>query len=116
MRLNRLLPGVFWFWLANVLLFEVLFKQRLRIAGSAARATWFSVINLFMISGVLDADVGAVFRFAGHASVCIDRRRRRSAPSQALVVRLAVSALGLDGMLIIAAGGFLAVIVLRCIC
>src|SRR5580693_5952790 len=50
-RLARLLPGVFWFWLLNVLLFQLLFQlapQNRTVA--AAYYIWFSVVNLFMIS------------------------------------------------------------------
>ena len=50
-RLNRLLPGVFWFWLVNVVLFQMLFKlapENRWIGG--AYYVWFSVVNLFMIS------------------------------------------------------------------
>jgi AAA family ATP:ADP antiporter len=50
-RLTRLLPGVFGFWLLNVLLFELMFRlapQNLWVA--AAYYVWFSVANLFMIS------------------------------------------------------------------
>ena len=50
-RLNRLLPGVFWFWVLNVLLFQVLFKlapDNRWIGG--AYYVWFSAVNLFMIS------------------------------------------------------------------
>ena len=51
LKLTRLLPGVFWFWLFNVVLFEVLFRlaPENRWIG-AAYYVWFSVVNLFMIS------------------------------------------------------------------
>src|SRR6202790_4301745 len=51
LKLTRLLPGVFWFWLFNVLLFQLLFAlapQNVWVA--AAYYVWFSVANLFMIS------------------------------------------------------------------
>ena len=50
-RLTRLLPGVFWFWLGNLALFEVLFRlapDNRWVGGSYY--VWFSVTNLFMIS------------------------------------------------------------------
>jgi AAA family ATP:ADP antiporter len=113
-RLNRLLPGVFWFWLANVLLFQVLFKiapENRWIGG--AYYVWFSVINLFMISvfWTLMSDLFAASQ-ATRLFAFIAAGGSLGAIAGPLVVRLAVQALGLDGLLIIAAGGFLAVIVL----
>jgi AAA family ATP:ADP antiporter len=113
-RLNRLLPGVFWFWLANVLLFQVLFKiapENRWIGG--AYYVWFSVINLFMISvfWTLMSDVFSASQ-ATRLFALIAAGGSVGAIVGPLVVRLAVRALGLDGMLIIAAGGFLAVIAL----
>jgi AAA family ATP:ADP antiporter len=113
-RLNRLLPGVFWFWLANVLLFQVLFKiapENRWIGG--AYYIWFSVINLFMISvfWTLMAELFSASQ-ATRLFALIAAGGSVGAIAGPLVVRLAVHALGLDGMLIIAAGGFLAVIAL----
>jgi AAA family ATP:ADP antiporter len=49
--LRRLLPGVFWFWLANVLLFVALMRAQPDSYGvDLAYFVWFSVFNLFMIS------------------------------------------------------------------
>jgi AAA family ATP:ADP antiporter len=113
-RLNRLLPGVFWFWLANVLLFQVLFKTAPgnRWIGGAYYV-WFSVINLFMIS-VFWTLMSELFSAAQATRLfaLIAAGGSVGAIAGPLVVRLAVHALGLDGMLTIAAGGFLAVIVL----
>ena len=113
-RLNRLLPGVFWFWLVNVLLFQVLFKiapENRWIGG--AYYVWFSVINLFMISvfWTLMSDLFAPAQ-ATRLFALIAAGGSVGAIAGPLVVRLAVHALGLDGLLIVAAGGFLAVIVL----
>jgi len=50
-RLTQWLPGVFGFWLSNVLLFFVLFRSAPDnpwVAG--AFFIWFSVVNLYMIS------------------------------------------------------------------
>jgi AAA family ATP:ADP antiporter len=112
-RLNRLLPGVFWFWLANVLLFQVLFKmapENLWIGG--AYYVWFSVINLFMISvfWTLMSDLFSASQ-ATRLFAFIAAGGSVGAIAGPLVVRLGVHALGLDGMLIIAAVGFMAVIV-----
>jgi AAA family ATP:ADP antiporter len=113
-RLNRLLPGVFWFWLANVLLFQVLFKaapENRWIGG--AYYVWFSVTNLFMISvfWTLMSDLFSASQ-ATRLFALIAAGGSVGAIAGPLVVRLAVHALGLDGMLIVAAGGFLAVIAL----
>jgi AAA family ATP:ADP antiporter len=113
-RLNRLLPGVFWFWLANVLLFRVLFKTapENRWVGGAYYV-WFSVTNLFMIS-VFWTLMSELFSAAQATRLfaLIAAGGSVGAIAGPLVVRLAVHALGLDGMLIVAAGGFLAVIAL----
>ena len=106
-RLNRLLPGVFWFWLANVLLFQVLFKmapENRWIGG--AYYVWFSVVNLFMISvfWTLMSDVFSASQ-ATRLFALIAAGGSVGAIVGPLVVRLAVKALGLDGMLIVAAGG-----------
>ncbi|HEY6456583.1 MAG TPA: MFS transporter [Steroidobacteraceae bacterium] len=113
-RLNRLLPGVFWFWLANVLLFQVLFEiapENRWIGG--AYYVWFSVINLFMISvfWTLMSDLFSASQ-ATRLFGLIAAGGSVGAIAGPLVVRLAVNALGLDGMLVVAAGGFAAVIVL----
>ncbi len=113
-RLNRLLPGVFWFWLLNVLLFEVLFKLAPdnRWVG-ASYYVWFSAVNLFMISvfWTLMADIFS----AGQATrlfALIAAGGSVGAIAGPLAIRFAVRALGLDGLLLVAVGGFLAVIAL----
>jgi ATP:ADP antiporter, AAA family len=113
-RLNRLLPGVFWFWLFNVLLFQVLFKLEPHngwIGG--AYYVWFSVVNLFMIS-VFWTLVSDVFSAAQATRLYgfIAAGGSIGAITGPLIVRLAVHATGLAGLLIIAAAGFVAVIVL----
>jgi AAA family ATP:ADP antiporter len=113
-RLNRLLPGVFWFWLLNVLLFQVLFKlapDNRWIGGSYY--VWFSVVNLFMIS-VFWALMSDTFS-SGQATrlfALIAAGGSLGAIAGPVVVRLAVRLLGLDGLLLVAAAGFLAVIAL----
>lgn len=113
-RLNRLLPGVFWFWLLNVLLFEFLFITAPGNAWiGAAYYVWFSVMNLFMISvfWTLMSDLFAASQATRFFSL-IAAGGTTGAIAGPLVVRLAVHALGLNGMLWIAAGGFVAVIIL----
>ncbi len=113
-RLQRLLPGVFWFWMLNVLLFQVLFRlapDNRWIGGSYY--VWFSTVNLFMISvfWTLMSDLFA----AGQATrlfALIAAGGSLGAIAGPVVTRFAVPALGLGGLLLIAAIGFLAVIVL----
>ncbi len=113
-RLNRLLPGVFWFWLLNVLLFEVLFKlfpDNRWIGG--AYYVWFSVVNLFMISvfWTLVSDVFTADQ-ATRLFGLIAAGGSIGAIAGPLIIRLLVRAIGLNGMLSIAAAGFILVIVL----
>ncbi len=112
--LQRLLPGVFWFWLLNILLLDALLEiapaSRLVAAGYYV---WFSVVNLFMIS---------VF-WSLMADLFLPEQSSRLFPLVAaggsigaiagpLVTRFAVQAIGLGGLLLLAAGGFLVVIAL----
>jgi AAA family ATP:ADP antiporter len=112
--LTRLIPGVFWFWLCNLALFEVLFRlapENRWIGGSYY--VWFSVANLFMISVfwslMVDvfspAQATRLFAYiaAGGAlgSIC-----------GPLLTRLFVSRLGISGMLLLAALGFVVFIAL----
>ncbi len=112
--LKRLLPGVFWFWLLNVLLFEALFRmapQSRLLAG--AYFVWFSVVNLFMISVFwsLMVDLFSA-RQATRLFALIAAGGSIGAIAGPIVTRLAVHAVGLGGLLTIAAAGFLTVIAL----
>jgi AAA family ATP:ADP antiporter len=111
-RLNRLLPGVFWFWLANVLLFQALFKMAPdnRWIGGAYYV-WFSTVNLFMISvfWTLMTDIFAASQ-ATRVFALIAAGGTLGAIAGPLLIRFAVRATGLGGLLLIAAAGFLAVI------
>lgn len=113
-RLARLLPGVFWFWLANVLLFALLLHAApdSRWVG-AAYYVWFSVVNLFMISVFWSLMVD-VFS-AGQATrlfALIAAGGELGAIAGPLLTRALVGRLGLAGLLLVAAAGFLLVIVL----
>ena len=113
-RLNRLLPGVFWFWVLNVLLFQALFKlapDNRWIGGSYY--VWFSAVNLFMISvfWTLMVDLFCASQ-ATRLFALIAAGGSLGAIAGPLVTRFAVRATGLDGLLLIAAGGFVAVIAL----
>jgi ATP:ADP antiporter, AAA family len=112
-KLNRLLPGVFWFWLCNVVLFEVLFSlaPENRWLGSAYYV-WFSVTNLFMISVFwsLMVDVFSPEQ-ATRFFALIAAGGALGAIAGPLLTRLLVGTLGLSGMLLLAAAGFALVIV-----
>jgi AAA family ATP:ADP antiporter len=113
-RLKHLLPGVFWFWLVNVLVFEALFQwapQSRWIAG--AYYVWFSVVNLFMISVFwsLMVDLFTAAQ-ATRLFALVAAGGSLGAIAGPLVTRFAVSVVGLQGLLWIAAGGFVLVIAL----
>jgi len=114
LQLRRLLPGVFWFWLINVLLFAMWFGHDANGREVAAvYYVWFSVSNLFMISVFwslmvdLFASAQAVRLFAPIAA-----GGSLGAICGSAVTRLAVGSVGLRGLLLIAAAGFGAIIVL----
>jgi ATP:ADP antiporter, AAA family len=114
LRLTRLLPGVFWFWLFNVLLFQLLFAlapQSVWVA--AAYYVWFSVANLFMISVFwsLMVDMFTASQ-ATRLFALIAAGGSIGAIGGPLLTRLLVQRLQLSGLLLLAAAGFLIVIVL----
>jgi AAA family ATP:ADP antiporter len=113
-RLTRLLPGTFWFWLGNVVLFAVLFRlsPENRWLG-AAYYVWFSVTNLFMISVFwsLLVDVFSAAQ-ATRLFACIAAGGALGAIAGPLLTRLLVNNLGLSGLLMLAAAGFAVVILL----
>lgn len=113
-RLTRLLPGTFWFWLANVALFAVLFRfsPENRWLG-AAYYVWFSVTNLFMISVFwsLMVDVFSATQ-ATRLFAFIAAGGAVGAIAGPLLTRLLVKNLGLSGLLLLAAAGFALVILL----
>ena len=113
-RLARLLPGTFWFWLSNVVLFALLFRfaPASRWLG-ASYFVWFSVTNLFMISVFwsLMVDVFSATQ-ATRLFALIAAGGALGAIAGPLLTRLLVAVLGLSGMLLLAAAGFALVIVL----
>ena len=113
-RLTRLLPGTFWFWLGNVMLFAVLFRfsPENRWLG-AAYYVWFSVTNLFMISVFwsLMVDVFSATQ-ATRLFAFIAAGGALGAIAGPLLTRLLVKNLGLSGLLLLAAVGFVLVIML----
>jgi ATP:ADP antiporter, AAA family len=114
LRLTRLLPGVFWFWLFNVLLFQLLFALAPHnVWVAAAYYVWFSVANLFMISlfWSLMVDMFTASQ-ATRLFALIAAGGSIGAIIGPLLTRLLVHRLQLSGMLLLAAAGFLIVIVL----
>ena len=114
LQLRRLLPGVFWFWTLNVLLFQGLFHlapQSRLLAG--IYFVWFSTVNLFMISVFwsLMVDLFSA-RQATRLFSLIAAGGTLGAIAGPAVTHVAVRGVGLPGLLSIAAGGFLIVIVL----
>jgi AAA family ATP:ADP antiporter len=113
-KLTRLLPGVFWFWLCNVVLFEVLFRLSPENRGlGAVYFVWFSVTNLFMISVFwsLMVDVFSANQ-ATRVFALIAAGGALGAIAGPLLTRLLVGRVGLSGMLLVAAAGFVLVILL----
>jgi AAA family ATP:ADP antiporter len=111
-KLKHLLPGVFWFWLINVLLFALLFARMPHNRWLAASFyVWFSVANLFMIS-VFWSFMVDVFSSAQAARLfaLIAAGGEIGAIAGPLITRLAVARLGLPGLLLTAAAGLLLVI------
>jgi AAA family ATP:ADP antiporter len=114
LRLTRLLPGVFWFWLVNVLLFAWLFALAApNLWVAAAYYVWFSVVNLFMISVFwsLMVDMFTAAQ-ATRLFALIAAGGSIGAITGPLLTRLLVSRLRLSGLLLVAAAGFLLVILL----
>ncbi|MGA2860347.1 MAG: NTP/NDP exchange transporter [Steroidobacteraceae bacterium] len=114
LKLTRLLPGAFWFWLCSVLLFQLWFQlapQNLWVA--AAYYVWFSVVNLFMISVFwsLMVDIFTAAQ-ATRLFALIAAGGSIGAIAGPLLTRLLVSRLRLSGLLLVAAAGFLVVILL----
>ena len=113
-RLARLLPALFWFWLSNMLVFALLLRAAPHsFLVASCYFLWLSVINLYLISIFWTlmvelfsaAQATRLFAFiaAGGAIGSV---------AGSLATRLLVHRAGLDGLSLIAAAGFLLVIVL----
>jgi AAA family ATP:ADP antiporter len=114
LRLAQLLPGVFWFWLFNVLLFQLSFALAPHnVWVAAAYYVWFSVANLFMISlfWSLMVDMFTASQ-ATRLFALIAAGGSIGAIIGPLLTRLLVHRLQLSGLLLLAAAGFLVVIAL----
>jgi len=112
--LKRFLPGVLWFWLLNVLIFAAYFElapQSRTLA--AAYYWWFSIANLFMVSIfwslLVDLFTSAQ---APRLFALIAAGGELGAIAGPVVTRLAVHSVGLGGLLLMCAAGFVGVIAL----
>ena len=113
-KLERLLPGVFWFLLSNLLLFYVLFRVAPQDRWLAAAFYWWvSVINLFLISifWTLMADVFSPGQ-ATRLFAFIAAGGSIGAIAGPLLTTGLVRGVGVAGMLLVAGAGFLIVILL----
>jgi AAA family ATP:ADP antiporter len=113
-RLTQWLPGVFAFWLFNVLVFFALFtlwRDNQWVAG--AYFIWFSVVNLYMISVfwslMVDlfttAQATRLFAFIAAGGSC-------GAIVGPIITSQLVKILGISGLLLLAAAGLLLVMLL----
>jgi AAA family ATP:ADP antiporter len=113
-RLERFVPGVFWFLLSNILVFYAAFHvlPQNRWLG-AAYYWWLSVGNLIFISvfwtlmtdTFSDDQARRLFPF-------IQAGSSTGAIAGPLVTKMFVAQVGIDGLLLISAGGFLIVVLL----
>ncbi len=113
-RLARFLPGLFWLWLVNILIFYVLFQVAPHDRWvAAAYFWWFSVVNLFLISvfWTFMADTFSAQQ-APRLFAFIAAGGSTGAIAGPLITTLLVRPIGPDGLLLIAAGGFLVVILI----
>ena len=113
-KLKSLLPGVFAFLVANILLFELLFRiepQNRWVAGGYY--VWFSVVNLFIISVFwsLMVDLFTAAQ-ATRLFAFISFGGELGAIAGPLLTRMLVRHLKIDGLLLLAALGFALVIAL----
>jgi len=114
LSLRRAIPGIFWFWLFNILLFEVLLSRAPDsrwVAG--AYYLWFSVANLFMISVFWSMMVDLFSsEQATRLFALIAAGGSIGAIAGPLITRYAATRVGLSGLLLLAAAGFVLVIVM----
>lgn len=113
-KLSRVLPGMFWFWISNILVFFVLFNAAPDARWLAAGYYWwFSVVNLFMISlfWSLMVDLFAPAQ-ATRLFAAVAAGGSTGAILGPTITTLFVELVGISGLLLVAAGGLVIVIVL----
>jgi AAA family ATP:ADP antiporter len=112
-KLSRVLPGVFWFLIADLVAFYLLFRATPDSRGlAAAFFWWFSVVNLFMIS-VFWSLVVDVFtpNQATRLLPAIAGGGSLGAIAGPLLARVFAKVIGVGGLLLMAAAGLVLVIV-----
>jgi ATP:ADP antiporter, AAA family len=113
-KLSRVLPGVFWFLVANLVVFDLCFQVTPESRWlAAAFFWWFSVVNLFMIS-VFWSLVVDVFTPSQAARLlsAIAGGGSLGAITGPLIASVFAKTVGVSGLLRIAAAGLVLVIVL----
>jgi AAA family ATP:ADP antiporter len=113
-RLSRVLPGVFWFLILDILAFCVWFQSTPDSRWLAASFYWwFSVVNLFMISVFWSLMVDTFTPTqAARLLPAIAAGGSLGAIAGPLVASLFVKGVGVSGLLLLAAAGLLGVIAL----
>jgi len=107
-KLTRLLPGVFWFLLGNLLVFYVLFHTAPQSRWvAAAYYWWFSAINLILISvfWTFMADLFSPPQ-ATRLFAFIAAGGELGAIAGPIVTKNLAASLGIDGLLLVAIAGF----------
>jgi ATP:ADP antiporter, AAA family len=113
-RLTRLLPGVFWFLLSNLLVFYLLFHTAPQSRWvAAAYFWWFSAINLILISvfWTLMADLFSAAQ-ATRLFAFIAAGGEMGAIAGPLLTRMLAESVGIDGLMLVAIAGFSIMILL----
>jgi ATP:ADP antiporter, AAA family len=113
-KLARLLPGVFWILLINILIFYVFFRLAPQNRWLAAAFYWWlSVVNLFLISmfWAFMADVFSPAQ-ATRLFAFIAAGGSIGAIAGPLVTRSLAGIVGVSGLLLVAGAGFFCVIAL----
>ncbi|MBN8281080.1 MAG: MFS transporter, partial [Gammaproteobacteria bacterium] len=111
-RLSRVVPGLFWFWVLNILAFAAAFEadpQNRLVATTYF--WWFSVVNLFMISAFwsLMADLFTPDQ-AMRLFAAISAGGSLGAIAGPLATRILAGSVGVEGLLLAAAGSLVVVI------
>jgi AAA family ATP:ADP antiporter len=113
-KLARLLPGLFWILLINLVIFYVFFRLAPHNRWLAAAFYWWlSVVNLFLIS-IFWAFMADIFSPTQAARLFgfIAAGGSIGAIAGPLITRSLVVAVGVSGLLLVAGAGFLGVILL----